>query len=213
MTIAEARSIVQQFARNADDYSATEFDRAILATGNDFVNRTDCTRDLGTVSTVANQQALDTGWPSLFRSYRLRRIWYGSQRIIQITDAPTVLSMGEEGAVKGIPRYIGFLVSNDSSNQAVLNPTPDAVYALDFIWVPPFTVYTPGTATTSTVLNIPNDMIHDVMMYGAVARLQATMPEHQKFVRECRQLYDEHVMRCKGIVSLAGRVSPRFRLR
>lgn len=201
MTIAEARLYVTQFARNADEYTATELDRAILAIGKDFVNRTRCTRQLSTVALILNQRDFVTAdLPTDFRPDRLIRAYIGTKPELDVADYSEVMALHNLGAITGLPAKIGF----DSFSSGSVYPTCDAAYSLKLNWSPPFTVYTPGTATTSTQLNIPDDLIIPVMMYGAVSRLQHFMPEHQSFIATAREEYEMHVRRTKGALATQG---------
>lgn len=204
MTIADARAYFVQYARNADDYSTTQQDRAIIMAGNDFVNRTRCTRTtFANVTTTDGSNNIDpTEWPTGFRPDRLQRLWYATdfEQGIKIGDISDVLAMHDHSAEEGEPTHIAFT----EFTKAVVYPTPDAAYEISGIWVPPFTVYEAGTTTTSTVLNIPDDLIIPVITYGAVAVSQHSLIEHQGYVREARKQYDDHIQRTIGAFATLG---------
>jgi hypothetical protein len=211
MTIATARALIQAHARNGDTYTATQLDYAIIDIGNDFVNRTRCTRTAASINTVADTSALSFSSVTNFRPDRLIKMWYATdfESGIQVVEHLDVLALHDHHAAEGVPTHIGFA----DFTSGVLYPTPDAIYALAYTWTPPFTVYTPGQATTSTVLNIPDDLIYPVMRFGGVANVQQTMIELQGMVSAERKGYEEHVRRTIGtMANLGAQTSIRTRI-
>ena len=214
MTIAQARLVLADAARNAnsDSFNSTHYDYAILAAGNEFVNATRCISNTSTIALGDSDSTIATGeWATGFRADRLQRAWVRDEsEDLQIVAYRDVVRMLDEDSTEGVPTHIGFISTTD--NAAKVWRTTDAAYTVDYVWYPPFTVYTAGTATDSTELNIPEDLIRPVINAGAVSYLLRSMPENASWVDRLRRDFDEHIKRHRFYANTGVRSAPRSML-
>jgi hypothetical protein len=183
MTLADARAIVRQFAKNAGDataYSAAEIDVAIQAVCDDFIAHTLATRTSDTADVTVAVADVDVSGITGFRPDRLIRAWLEDDdgkeypNLLSVADTETRDDRVADDTA-GLPGKIAF----PSTDAAVLYPTPDAAYTLHVDYRAPLTTFTAGTGSPETVtLNIDDDYLRTVMMYGATAFLQANHPEY-----------------------------------
>lgn len=197
MTILTARAILAEHARNAnsDEYTSTQYDYAIQAAGNEFVSRTKCVISNATILlAVADDDVVDTDWATDFRPDRLLRAWVrGEPEDLQVVEYREVRRLLTEQTETGTPTMIGF--ASNTANDAKLWKFPSSGLNIDYQYYAPFLQYTAGTATTSTELNIPDDMMFGVITAGAVFYLQRNMQEHQGYIQSCRRDFEQHILR------------------
>lgn len=197
MTIATARAILAEHARNAnsDEYTSTQYDYAIQAAGNEFVSRTKCVISSGEILlAVADDDVVDADWAADFRPDRLLRAWVrGEPEDLQVVEYREVRRLLTEQTETGTPTMIGF--ASNTANDAKIWKYPSSGLNIDYQYYSPFTVYTAGTATTSTVLNIDDDMMFGVVIYGAVYYLQRSHVEHQNYIQTARRDFEAHILR------------------
>jgi hypothetical protein len=183
MTLTTARAMVRQFARNAGDssmYSDTDVDRAIRFVCQRFVRFTRCVKATSTITLTASSSAASFAAEENFRPERLLRVWFTLAGVVKgtctVVDHGEILEMLEASpSTEGVPDHIGF----SSWSAAAVYPLPDEAYVLNALWAVPFTTFTPGTGTPDDItLNIPSDLLEEILIYGPPAVLQHNEPEH-----------------------------------
>lgn len=201
MNLTDARSYVRNYARNAKSstaYSDAMVDQAIAAVGNKFVRETKCTRQRDTVDVTSGDATVDFSDIATFRNDLLLDARIDStlaQQNLIITDVADVRDSAYLNTGEAFPLWIGF----DTPTSAELWPTPNADYTLIAYWYAPFTTWTLGTATPNAVtLNIPEDLIIDVLMYGAASALQSNEPEHG-YTETAWAKFLAHITASKGL--------------
>jgi hypothetical protein len=177
VNVNDAREFVKQFARNAagsnSQYTLEEIDRSIQAVCDRFILKTRCTRRTDTLTLTINSSVLPA-LPTNFRPEKLLRVWIPSQgRLTRVDHGGIIDRQLDEGAT-GVPEYIGF----DSFTSGEVYPTPDVAYSVKLQWVEPFTTWTAGGNDPGTALNIPDDYLRLVLMYGASSILQFNEPKN-----------------------------------
>jgi hypothetical protein len=180
MTLTTARAWLQRSGRNANPgpYDATDLDLAIAKAGNWFVDTTDLLRRVDAVSLTADSIAADLSALTGFRPELLRGILltdtggapvpgYGDVLGRLVWDALWAKRTASDAT--GEPQFIAFR----SWTSASVYPTPAANRKLEIEWSPRFTAWTPGTDTPDAiVLNVPHDLMIEILDTGAVAKLQ-----------------------------------------
>lgn len=213
MTITQAIACVRQAARNAassSNYSDAEIVRAISAAGNEFVESVRCCRAVSTVPLVSGDYEIDTSVllaSTGFYPSRVVEVWQDTYQPLVVTDYRDILKRHNGTTQTGRPELIGWL----SDSLAALYPAPDATYAplsLQILWHTPFTVIDPTSYAGATQLNVPEDMMHGIVWWGAPSYLQHTMPE-QSFTREAKRQFAEHIAKSRGRYGVLGKVMPK----
>lgn len=193
MTVGDARSWVRQSVSDGDttgDYTDTEVDRSIQYAVNYFVREA----KYGTTVSTVNVTAADTT-PDIsalvtagFTPERLLSVHIdGQEERLQVIDAE---DMNHKKAVNlhgGNPQFVAF----NSATEMELYPTPSTTTTMKVFWYPTATSWTLGDAgASSTVINIPNELLISILQDGAAAVLVSPSPDKlygdkawQKFVR------------------------------
>lgn len=186
MNLTTARSFVRQFARNAGDssmYSDADVDRAIQAIADDFIFITKCTRLVSSVTLTESTAALPA-FPTNFRPERLLSAYIGDYPPLDQVDHDVLRAARLANDSTDRPTLISF----DSYTTGEVYPKPTATYlTLSLRWLEPFTTWTPGGTDPGT-LNVPDDYLRTILMYGATSLLQHNEPEH-KYAAESWQKY------------------------
>lgn len=187
VTIAQARSYLTAFARNAGDnttYPVLMQDLAIFGILSDFIRITRCVRQANSVSLVASNSAVDFTAVTGFKPSRIKSVSVNTTADYSASDVARgvdpvgldeVLQLqGECGTTStGTPRKIAF--SADASG--IVFPTPKAAGTMAVIWYPLVTPWTFGQSG-GTDLVIPADHVVRVLQTGGPAALQFNDPEH-----------------------------------
>jgi hypothetical protein len=207
MNLTEARAFVRQFARNAGDsgmYPDSEIDRAIQTVCDDFIDYVRCTRTTTALALTAGSSSLPA-LPSLFRPERLLRAWIPAKGVLDKLGHGDLLKLQIDEGNTGLPQFVAF----DSFSTGEVYPTPEAgsAYSLKIQWYEPLTVWTPGGADPGT-LNLPDDYLRQILIYGATATLQHNEPEH-KFASESWKKYLAYRLQMHGRGGLSGVISNR----
>jgi len=211
-TLTEARSWIRQFSRNAGDssmYSDTDIDRAIAAIGDDFVWTTRCLRSQFTLSTVASTTTISgASAPAGFLPQRIIRVWIADQGPIVIIDHESLMAKRVKSDIDGAPQFLAYLTTAQTDSPEAY-PTPDAVYTVNFLYVPPFTTFTIGTSSPNAVtFNLPDDYLRVIFTYGVPAMLQHNEPEHG-FAGESWKKYTTFRDMVKGTGGLGAHVTSK----
>lgn len=209
MTIAEARSWVQDYSRNAGDtseYSASRIDRAIQFVGSRFVRKTRCTRTTSTAALTSGSSAVSTTAISLFRPEYALRAWIAAQGELELTDHGELLERQIACDESGLPSLLAFT----STTAGEAYPTPDAAYTLSITWVEPFVTWTVGTGTPT--FNLPDEWLKEILTYGVPAAMQHNEVEHL-YASESWKKYLEFEKECTGFGGFGAKVLRRQSLR
>lgn len=205
MTIAQARLYMRQFARDASDessYDLDEIDRAIQAVADDFIHATRCTRTVANIAITEAAAALGS-FPSGFLPEMILRAWITGKGDLDIIDHSELVKLqvqttNEDGdELTATPRYLAF----SSLTTGEVHPTPDDDYTLKIQYVAPFTSFTPGQSTSSTVLNIPDHYLRNILVYGATALLQHN-EEEKRYASTSWRKYENFRDSCIGAGNL-----------
>ena len=178
MYLSEARRILRQFAKDAADestYRDDEIDRAIQTVCDDFILATGCTATKSTVALTADDPDLGT-LPTGFLADMIRRAWITSRGELEIIDHRNLLAKQlstvneeDDSVLTGRPEFLAF----SSPTAGEVYPTPGDDYTLNILYVAPLTSFTPGTSSaSSTLINIPDHLLRQALIYGASAILQ-----------------------------------------
>lgn len=197
MKILEAREWLVDHARNANaegGYDDYRFDRAIIAACSKYRRLTGFGIQKDELTQTADETEVDFSVTTDFLAKDLKRVWVDGEPALTITSHQSVLDSrltpAPEGwggpLVYGGPRspLAGKLIGFITETLAELDFAWSEEKTINFTWQPPFTVWTPGQEFTgpddplNLELNLPNDEIQDVLIYGATAVLQHTEPEH-----------------------------------
>lgn len=224
MIISEAREFLKQFARSGLDatmYKDENLDRALQVLGNDFIWRTLWPRVTGDIAITADTAAIGSftataGTLTGFRPQRLLRAYFVSGMVagddrdpwLGTPDFTDLFAQAQRNAATDVPTDIAF----ETETAALLYPTPDVNYTLRLLWVKPLITWTPGTAPDSPgdVLNLPDDLLQQAILYGATSFLQHNEPQNQ-YASESRAKYLEFVEQVNSRMSgiAGGRASAR----
>jgi len=188
-----------------DTYSTEQVDNAILYVGNDFVESCrGVTRTSGTAS--LNSTTFDVSLASIpgFHSTGVRRVTVvdsdGIERqIARIDVGEMTRRIAYQGTAvgTGTPTAIAFFPGSVAKVDVM--PGSAATYIV-VTHDPPFTPFTPGTATSgTTVLNIPDRYAYPVFHDGASAVMQLADPVARS-QSEGWQRYLAHKARVMGVV-------------
>lgn len=210
MTLTTARAWVRQFARNAGSsamYSNEMIDRALQSVGNRFCRVTRCLPRLDGLELTAD--AADVPISDLAGTFRpehlIRAYLEGYSGALELVDFNDLADLQADEASSAQPTKLAF----SSPREARVYPTPDVDYTLQVRWWQPFTIWTAGTAAPDDVtLNIPEEILTEILPYGPTSILQHNEPE-MKYAAQSWQKYLEVETRMKGSGSLAARLVSR----
>jgi hypothetical protein len=212
MTLTEARAYLARLTRSgADDgrYTATDYDLALADVGHKFCRDTRIVRAAATC-TVADGDGTVTGFGSItgFRPERLisaRVRDTDAEDDLIITSARTIANKTAEDATEGIPTHLGF----STHVLAEVWPVPDAAYTIDVYTWTPFVSFTPGTATPGSVtINIPDDLVYDVLRFAADYAMRTQITDRQMFFA-AQGAFAQFIRETKGRGSVAGQLAIR----
>lgn len=207
MTIAEARTLVRQFARNAGDstmYADADVDRAMQWIGNQFCRVTRCIK-------LRTGAALSSGDVSVsaFIPCAPERVLSANVLADTAEAVPTPVSivswdelidLRADGAT-GVPTHMAFELATliDGEGVASIYPTADANYTLYVYYWDLFSSWTAGVSGSGSAvdLNLPDDYLLQFLPCGATWRLQFNEPEH-KYGADARVEYYEAEKRFMG---------------
>jgi hypothetical protein len=183
MTLSEARAYVGQFARNAggeDVYSLADKDRAIRLVGEQFCRVTRCLPRVDAVALTAGSAVAPVA--SIGGAFRPERLvgarLAGASGTLALCGWDPLQDLLADRPATGKPAKLAF----EDPATANVYPTPDANYTVRVRWWQPFTSWTPGVASVvadGITLNVPADLLAQILPYGPPAVLQHNVPEHR----------------------------------
>lgn len=180
LSVANARLMVRDFARNAGDssmYTDTQIDRSIQIIGNRFVRKTSCTVKKSTLAITLGSNALPS-FPTNFRPAYIRRARIsitGSNKRVDIIGYDDLLNKRDSNDRDGLAEFVAF----DSWTSGEVYPEPDAAATLTIWWRDVFTAWTAGGTPSPDSFNIPDELFMEVLATGVVAMLQGHEPENR----------------------------------
>ncbi len=204
MTITQAVTFLRNEMRNGTDtskYTAAKVEQAIMGIGDDFVGRTRATRTIDTVSLTPGT-ATYSFVIAYFRPEYLLRAYIsdltnatsdGNPPGLSVTEFQTVYDKVINLGASSQPTEIGF----SSMSSFGVYPIPFIAHTLSFQWDPPFTSWTAGSGG-STVLNLPDEYLRNILRWGGTYFAQGNEPEHAKTGAINWQNYLDFVNRLKG---------------
>lgn len=198
MTLTEARDIVRRAIRDGNDdtmFPTLDVDRTIQFAGDRFVNKTrllKASNDVAIAESVADFP-ITTLVTAGFRPDRLIVATLISPtdtidgKALTVVSYEELIRLKDTSTTEAMPQALNFL----SWTSASVWPTPDQAYTAKVLWYPPFTVFTAGTTDPGSVtLNISDDLLRPVLIYGAASVL--TLPtKDRKFAAEAWAAYLE----------------------
>jgi hypothetical protein len=186
MILSAARNVIlNTLHATSGAFAADEIDNAILLAGNEYVRRTKCTRAYADVTLASGSNTVNivTTIP-LFRSFR----WIGGTishySVKKVAYETMARDLAEGTAGSGRPERISF----PADNEAYLTPVPSEQLTLRVRYYKAFGIeasngsalsWTPGGTdgtTTGGILNIPEEVVHGVLRFGAVPALVSSAP-------------------------------------
>lgn len=177
MKLDHARAFVRQFARNAGEsvYTPDKIDRAIQFVCSRFCRVTRCLPRVDAIVLTSGSPVVSlAGLPSTFGTRRLLSAYLTAvDEPLTVVDYEGLLRKRNQNPTGGAPTLLAW---RDASS-ATLYPTPDLAYTLELRWWQPFTVFVPGCAGNID-LNLPDDVLAEILPLGPPAILQETEPEH-----------------------------------
>lgn len=204
-TLAEIDTTVEQVLLNMeeDEFDACERHRAIRAACERFARETKCSRTVGTVPTVANQNYVDiaTTLTNFLPGALLTAPYVATtSRRLKVVSFEVMRAWREINSTPtGHPEAIAFL----SAANAQLFPTPGAIYTLSFYYWKPVATFTPGTKAAVTI-DIDARYLDEVAD-GAAARLIRGSPDHPEWQAMERD-FEAAIRRAKGEIQRTGLV-------
>jgi hypothetical protein len=178
VTLTTARAIVRQFARNAQDssmYDTADVDRAIAFIGTRFCRVTKCVKTKTAMTALTISSAALPAFPTGFRPERLIRAYITDYPMLRVVDTDLLRRWRNTTPRTDTPEMIAF----DSQTTGEVYPTPVAASVITLLWWESFTTFTAGTATPDAVtLNIPEDILNEILVWGPPCVLQWNDPEH-----------------------------------
>lgn len=226
MDIGTFRSLIRSFSRNAGDetyYSPAMLDFAGQAAADELIRRARLLRVTTTKATVANNNVLTS---LSYTPDRLIKIYLSGANVVVNLSADYPRRGGQyvEGqteyddsglnrtsriTVKDVVSVNDLVIATGTTGQPYMGgfttvpnfnlyPTPDAVYTVNFVWSDIFTTWTPGdTGSDATVINLADDYLRMVVLYGAPSFLQANDPEHA-FASKSWQIFQNYINEMLG---------------
>jgi hypothetical protein len=94
------------------------------------------------------------------------------------------------------------LIAFDTWTTGLVYPNPDDNYTLNLRWTDFFTSWTYGSGSPSLALNLPDDMLSGVLMFGAPGLLLSNEPEHAKFGEHCLEQFELFIQKYAGVGNL-----------
>lgn len=190
MKLDHARLTVRQFARNAGESTtkADAIDRSIQTVCQRFCRITKCLPTVSTLAVTAGNATLDLTplagtrflTPRLISAYLTTGI--GDPLVVSTYEAVTRSLARNPSAAEP-----ALLAWRDAAS-AKLYPTPAANYTLELRWWQPFTSWVPGAAG-SIDLNLPDEILEEILPYGPPSVLQKNQPEYAKCCTESWATY------------------------
>lgn len=184
MKLDHARLWVRQYSRNAGESTTKpdDIDRAIQSVCNRFCRMTRC---LPTVTAVAIASGAATVSLTALAATR-----FTTQKLI---SAYLTTGIGQAMAVSTYEAVTRNLAQDPTAAEprllawrdattAKIYPTPNAAYTLEVRWWQPFTAWIPGAAG-SIDLNLPDELLAEILPYGPPAVLQHNLPEYKYAVQ------------------------------
>jgi hypothetical protein len=185
LTIADARSFVQQFGRTPSGdtsvYSLNDVDRVIQSVCDDFLFVTQLTRKHAT-TTIADDATTFT----LPTGCTPHNVIGMAVRVSGIEEPPLKIVNWEElQEQKRLLRATTYpeYVSLDDPSQCVLEQAATAELTVNVRFLQPLTAsatWTIGSeagSVTGATLNLPDEMLRTILIYGATSLLQHHEPE------------------------------------
>lgn len=196
-TIGSALTILQVSARNAgiagtfssDPYTLTEGHLAIKRALSHFIRETHCTWRTDSVSLDEDDNELDFSAITGFHPERTMRIWSVADDADSTVRTPPLDVIDYEDILEwrqcnsgsgGAPRQIGF---NTTLTAAIVDYDADQDYTVYVRWWSPLVSFTVGSTssdTANTIINMPADMVDEVVSTAGVCYLQSNQPEQLK---------------------------------
>ena len=204
MNLTDARTIVRQFARNAGDssvYTDAEIDRAILFVGNRFCRIAKPLKDSQSVTVTATTGAVALSSLTYFRPERMIDFLVtGYADPLSLVDYSEYHRRYNEGGTgTGRPEIIA-MEDNDGTFAAVVYPAPSTSTAAKVRYWLPFTSWTPGASGSGVTLNLPDEVLYEILPVGPVAILQHNQPEQAYASASWRAYLEiESMMRSRNI--------------
>lgn len=196
MTISTAISLLVSSARSAGmdvsdltngDYALANVHDALMRLGNDFQEDTRYIKQLSSLSTTSGNNVLHFSAIVDFTPDRFLAAWIDAQYPIRQTNIGHIIELRRQRIPTGAPTLMAF---NGSGSCYSLEDADDD-YLMSIHWTPPFTSWTAGSSSvSSTVLNLPDVILRQIIPTGGVAMLQEpeiqeqrqTIPRWQKYV-------------------------------
>lgn len=218
VTVKEARLKLMDSVLHAEanEFTTTKQDRAIIAACNRFLRETHVARSTRSVALTSGTRVydLDSSVGTGFRPDQIigmPHIAATDWRPLQVVDYEVIRREFDTSAATGRPEMVGF-----NGDQMTVFPTPDANYTVTFqTWdVLDQTNWTIGGVDSSTLavtLNIPNRWADDVIWWGARAYLLMGAPGHPDAGAAMQHFERVIIPSAKGEGQRSGRWWPSYK--
>jgi hypothetical protein len=176
MLLTEARAMVRDYTRNGTDtsaYSDSSVDRAIASIGQRFCRKTQYLR----LSTdIVSADGVVEGMPVTFDPANLISVvCAGVASPLTVVPWDELRERSIRRPLTGTPRAIAFR----DRTYASLYPTPADATTITMRYAGPFVTWTPGTASPNdVVLNLPNEILLEILPFGPPSLLMKAEPEN-----------------------------------
>lgn len=169
---------------NTTLYPAEAVDTAIIEVLTRFCRKT---RFLLTTSDVVLTHAAAAmgTFPTGFRPDMAVRAWIATEADVEIIDHESLQGYQNADDGEGVPEYLAFT----SLTTGEVWPTPDAAYTLTLRWSKPFTSWTPGVAGDGVTLELPDDVLYELLPIGPAAALTRANRAEPHFTGPAWQQY------------------------
>lgn len=218
-TIGMLVTILQDSARNAgltanfasgDPYTLTQGHIAIRDSVNDFIRRTRCTRSTSSVTLADTTNTVDLSGLAGFALDRIFNIWTkpsdSSSSLkthpLTVVDYNEILEFRQCGTTSSCaPRHIGFPSLATLIGETDTDASEDILVYVN--WWPPlvsFILGDTGSTVANTVVNVPGDLVEEVIRTKGVMNLQRNQPAQLKeaVIQGLKADYEAHVSRNMG---------------
>ena len=194
MTLDIARTIVQRSVRNGTDtsaYSTTDLDLSIASLCQRFCRITQYLKTSTDFTVAAGIYSLGT-IPDTLDPHHLMSVTCSGviQELNRVPWAALVEAKTRNSLQSATPATLPRIIAFRDQSYGEVFPAPNVAATVTLRYSLPFTTWTLGTATpTGVTLNLPAELLYEILPCGCRKFLQENEPENRKAAMEAWQDY------------------------